>query len=105
MLVLSRKIGERIRIGDEIFIEVREIFNNRVVLAVCAPDEVVIDRQEVHERREKKPDWKRGRRAPKGRGNRDGLKRVVREMDVRYAHRALCFESSEHPVEPLSSSV
>lgn len=105
MLVLSRKIGERIRIGDDIVIEVREIFNNRVVLSVCAPDEVVIDRQEVHERREKKPDWKRRRGVPKGRGSRDGLKRVVREMDVSYAHRALSFESSEHPVETLSSSL
>lgn len=105
MLALSRKIGERIRIGDDIVIEVRGIFNNRVVLAVSAPDEVVIDRQEVHERREKKPDWKRRRRVPKVRGTRDGLKRVVREMKITYAHRALCFESSEQSAERLPSSV
>ena len=105
MLALSRKIGERIRIGDDIVIEVRGIFNNRVVLAVSAPDEVVIDRQEVHERRDKKPYWNSGRRVSKGQGDRDGLKRVVREMDVSYAHRALCFESSEQSAEPLPSSV
>lgn len=105
MLALSRKLGEQIRIGDDIVIEVRGIFNNRVVLSVCAPEAVVIDRQEVHERREKKPDWKKCRRVPKGRGNRDGLKGVVREMDVRYAHRALCFESSEQSAKPVPSSV
>lgn len=105
MLALSRKLGERIQIGDDIIIEVRGIFNNRVVLSVCAPDEVIIDRQEVHERRDKKPDWKRRRRVPKVRGNRDGLKRVVREMDVRYAHRALGFESSEQSAKQVPSSV
>lgn len=103
MLALSRKIGERIRIGDDIVIEVRGIFNNRAVLAVYAPDEVVIDRQEVHERRQKKPQWKRGRGVAKSQGDREGLKRIVREVDASYAHRAICFEGGEHSCDPVPS--
>ncbi len=49
MLVLSRKAGERIHIGDEIFIEVRRVAGNRVTLAVNAPREVRVLRGELLE--------------------------------------------------------
>ena len=49
MLVLSRKIGERIHIGEEIFVEVRRVAGNRVTLAVCAPRNVRILRGELFE--------------------------------------------------------
>ncbi|MEK0424758.1 MAG: Global regulator protein family [Planctomycetota bacterium] len=95
MLALSRKIGERICIGDEIVVEVRGIRNNRVILAVCAPDEVVIDRQEVQERRQVDPSGPKERKVRKVRGRRQGLKQIVREIDVSYAHRALSFERAD----------
>jgi len=47
MLVLSRKTGERIHIGDDIFVEVRRVSGNRVTLAVKAPREVRILRGEL----------------------------------------------------------
>lgn len=47
MLVLSRKIGERIHIGEEVFVEVRRVAGNRVTLAVCAPQNVRILRGEL----------------------------------------------------------
>jgi carbon storage regulator len=47
MLVLSRKSGERIRIGDNITIEVRRIAGNRVALAFEAPHDVRILRGEL----------------------------------------------------------
>ncbi len=47
MLVLSRKIGERIHIGDDIFVEVRRVAGNRVTLAIKAPREVRILRGEL----------------------------------------------------------
>ena len=40
MLVLSRKTGERIHIGDEIVVEIRRIAGNRVTLAMRAPRNV-----------------------------------------------------------------
>ena len=49
MLVLSRKMGERIHIGEEIFVEVRRVAGNRVTLAVCAPKTVRILRGELYE--------------------------------------------------------
>lgn len=47
MLVLSRKMGERIHIGEDIFVEVRRVAGNRVTLAVCAPKNVRILRGEL----------------------------------------------------------
>ncbi len=50
MLVLSRKIGERIVIGRNIVVMVTEIHGDRVKLAFTAPAEVPIHREEVFER-------------------------------------------------------
>jgi carbon storage regulator len=47
MLVLSRKIGERIIINDAITVEVLQIVGNRVRLGVTAPDGVPIMREEL----------------------------------------------------------
>lgn len=47
MLVLSRKVGERIHIGDQIMVEVRRIAGNRVTLALKAPRDVRILRGEL----------------------------------------------------------
>lgn len=44
MLVLTRKIGERIQIGDGITVEVRRIEGSRVSLAIAAPPELPIRR-------------------------------------------------------------
>ena len=49
MLVLSRKVGERIHIGNDVFIEVRRVAGNRVTLAVNAPKSVRILRGELME--------------------------------------------------------
>jgi carbon storage regulator CsrA len=49
MLVLSRKIGEKIHVGKDITIEVRRVAGNRVTIAVEAPREVRILRGELKE--------------------------------------------------------
>jgi carbon storage regulator len=49
MLVLSRKIGEKIHVGNEITIEVRRVAGNRVTLAVEAPRHIRILRGELRE--------------------------------------------------------
>ena len=49
MLVLSRKPGEQIVIGDNIRITVVNIGPGRVKIGVVAPPTVRVDRQEVHE--------------------------------------------------------
>lgn len=47
MLVLSRKVGERIHVGDDIVLEIRRIAGNRVTLALSAPRDVRILRGEL----------------------------------------------------------
>ena len=50
MLVLSRKIGERIMIGDNIVVTVTDCQGDRVKIGFECPAEVPIHRQEVYDR-------------------------------------------------------
>jgi carbon storage regulator len=47
VLVLSRKLGERLVIGDNVVVEVVGIHFDRVRLGILAPKEVPVHRQEV----------------------------------------------------------
>ena len=47
MLVLSRKAGERLIIGDDITITVTKCGQNRVVLGIDAPKDVQVKRAEL----------------------------------------------------------
>jgi len=46
VLVLTRKEGEAIRVGDEVRVVVVEIRGNQVKLGIEAPQSVVVDREE-----------------------------------------------------------
>ncbi len=48
MLVLSRKPGEKIVIGENITITVLEVQGDRVRIGFAAPVEIPIQRQEIH---------------------------------------------------------
>ena len=48
MLVLTRKRGEQIRIGDNIVVRVERISEDRVRISVHAPKNISVDREEVH---------------------------------------------------------
>ena len=47
MLVLTRRIGELILIGDEIELNIIEVKNDRVRLGITAPKEIRVRRQEA----------------------------------------------------------
>ena len=51
MLVLTRRIGETIVIDNAVRVTVLEVKGERVRLGVAAPRDVLVDRQEIHERR------------------------------------------------------
>ena len=51
MLVLTRHSGESIVINGNIRLKVIEVKGDRVRLGIDAPPHVLVDRQEVHERR------------------------------------------------------
>lgn len=50
MLVLSRKTGEQICIGNSVFVSVQRVSGNRVVLGIDAPPEVSVVRTELREK-------------------------------------------------------
>ncbi|MBF0549621.1 MAG: carbon storage regulator CsrA [Deltaproteobacteria bacterium] len=50
MLILTRKSGETITIGDNIRVTVVEVKGNHVKLGIEAPRNVIVHRQEIYER-------------------------------------------------------
>jgi carbon storage regulator len=50
MLVLTRKTGQRIRIGEDITLVITEINGDSVRVGFDAPKSVVILREEIYER-------------------------------------------------------
>ena len=51
MLILTRRPNESLHIGDNIVITVLGIKGNQVCLGITAPKDVVVDREEVHQRK------------------------------------------------------
>lgn len=47
MLVLTRKVGERIYIGNDIYITLLDIDRNKVRIGIVAPSEFTILREEL----------------------------------------------------------
>ncbi len=50
MLVLTRKVNESIRIGDDILVRVVEIKGNQVRLGIEAPEDVKVYREELYQK-------------------------------------------------------
>ena len=50
MLILTRKLGEKINIGDDITVTLVEIKGTQVKLGIEAPKTIEIHRQEIYER-------------------------------------------------------
>jgi carbon storage regulator len=47
MLVLSRMVGERLLIGDEVVVVITQVRGNKVRLGIEAPPEVLVLREEL----------------------------------------------------------
>jgi carbon storage regulator len=52
MLVLTRRIGEKVVIDGSIYVTVLEVQGNKVRIGVAAPPDMVVDRLEVSQRRQ-----------------------------------------------------
>ncbi|MFH1140012.1 MAG: carbon storage regulator CsrA [Pseudomonadota bacterium] len=50
MLILTRKIGETIAIGDEVKIQVIDIKGRQVRLGIQAPMDMTVHREEIYQR-------------------------------------------------------
>lgn len=50
MLILTRRVGETLMIGDEVAVTVLGIKGNQVRIGVNAPKHVAVHREEIYER-------------------------------------------------------
>jgi carbon storage regulator len=51
MLILSRRPNESLRIGGNVVITVVGFSGNQIRLGITAPSNVIVDREEVHQRK------------------------------------------------------
>lgn len=49
MLVLTRRVGEVIRIGDDVSISILDVSRGQVRVAIDAPREIPVHREEVYQ--------------------------------------------------------
>jgi len=53
MLILTRRLEESLHIGNDVVVTVLGIKGNQVRLGIRAPTDIVIDRDEVHLRKQR----------------------------------------------------
>ncbi len=56
MLILTRRVGETLMIGDEVTITVLGVKGNQVRIGVNAPKDVAVHREEIYQRIQKEKD-------------------------------------------------
>ena len=57
MLILTRRIGETLMIGDDISVTVLGVKGNQVRIGVNAPKDVAVHREEIFDRIKKEEDY------------------------------------------------
>ncbi len=50
MLILTRRIGESVKIGDDVTLTILSVKHHQVRIGVAAPKDVSVHRQEIYER-------------------------------------------------------
>ena len=50
MLILTRRVGETIMVGDEVQVTVLAIKGNQIRIGINAPEEIAVHREEIYNR-------------------------------------------------------
>ena len=66
MLILTRRVGETLMIGDDITVTVLGVKGNQVRVGVNAPREISVHREEIYERIQKERNGDSEVRTPPG---------------------------------------
>ncbi len=56
MLILTRRVGETVMVGDEITVTVLGVKGNQVRIGVNAPRDVAVHREEIYDRIKREED-------------------------------------------------
>ena len=56
MLILTRRVGETLMVGDDVTVTVLGVKGNQVRIGVNAPKDVAVHREEIYERIQKEGD-------------------------------------------------
>lgn len=70
MLILTRRRGQTIRVGEDITFTVLNVAGEQVRIGVTAPRHITVDREEVYERK-RLGGWSEEKPSPHGRGERE----------------------------------
>jgi len=60
MLILTRRVGETLMIGDEVTVTVLGVKGNQVRIGVNAPKDVAVHREEIYERIKREQEQQEG---------------------------------------------
>jgi carbon storage regulator len=64
MLILTRRVGETVMIGNEVTVTVLGVKGNQVRVGVNAPKDVAVHREEIYDRIKREQDQDSGMRTP-----------------------------------------